>query len=391
MELILDMSVTLRWVDPRLTYYNLKVDNVLNTLTLNDLLDIWSPEVAFSNAKGISHTEVDRETKASILRFGAFTRGDFSYTEEVDIYDGEANPVTLNRKYSVKYACNFDLAMYPFDKQECHLEFTLSSAPRQYLVLQQLQGQGVRYEGAKNLIEYTIGNVEMVSNDTKESQYSVQMVNIRFRRRYGYYILTIYIPSIFFVSIAYLTTYFRLSNFQVRAIVSLTSMLVLTTLFSQTSSQLPRTSYFKLVDIWMFGAIGCIFCIIVTQTVIDFVYDPQEAAPVTKEPSNIITVGKVRVGRWHVSKPRAVVIMHTARFVFPVVITLFILSYVTFIAVQVMILWVIRATVLGCNKNEDLCINEIRDIECRLFEKYANQQSFDIILKEYREACHTTA
>lgn len=31
------------------------------------------------------------------------------------------------------------------------------------------------------------------------------------------------------------------------------------------------------------------------------------------------------------------------------------------------------------------------DIECRLFEKYANQQSFDLILKEYREACHTTA
>lgn len=45
MELILDMSVALRWVDPRLTYYNLKVDNVLNTLTLNNLLDIWSPEV----------------------------------------------------------------------------------------------------------------------------------------------------------------------------------------------------------------------------------------------------------------------------------------------------------------------------------------------------------
>ncbi|XP_069982164.1 uncharacterized protein [Penaeus vannamei] len=334
MELILDMSVALRWVDPRLTYYNLKVDNVLNTLTLNNLLDIWSPEVAFSNAKGISHTEVDRETKASILRRGASTRGDFSYTEEVDIYEGKENPVTLSRKYSVKYACNFDLAMYPFDKQECHLEFTLSSAPRQYLVLQQLKEQGVRYEGAMNLIEYTIDSVEMVSNDTAESRYSAQMVNIRFRRRYGYYILTIYIPSIFFVSIAYLTTYFRLSNFQVRAIVSLTSMLVLTTLFSQTSSQLPRTSYFKLVDIWMFGAIGCIFCIIVTQTVIDFVYDPQEASPVAKEPPQLITVGKARALRWHVGKPRAVIIMHSARMVFPVVITIFILSYVTFIALQ---------------------------------------------------------
>ncbi|XP_037776753.1 uncharacterized protein LOC119573677 [Penaeus monodon] len=111
-------------------------------------------------------------------------------------------------------------------------------------------------------------------------------------------------------------------------------MLVLTTLFSQTSSQLPRTSYFKLVDIWMFGAIGCIFSIIVTQTIIDFVYDPQEPLPVIKEPSHLVTVGKVRVGRWHIGKPKAVVIMHAARMVFPVLITIFILSYVTFIAVQ---------------------------------------------------------
>lgn len=40
----------------------------------------------------------------------------------------------------------------------------------------------------------------------------------------------------------------------------------------------------------MFGAIGCIFSIIVTQTVIDFVYDPQEPLPVIKEPSHLVTV-----------------------------------------------------------------------------------------------------
>lgn len=39
-------------------------------------------QVAFSNAKGISHTDVDRDTTASILRLGKATRGDFSNTEE---------------------------------------------------------------------------------------------------------------------------------------------------------------------------------------------------------------------------------------------------------------------------------------------------------------------
>ncbi|KAG7169077.1 Glycine receptor subunit alpha-3-like 5 [Homarus americanus] len=275
MQLTLDMLVRLQWADPRLLYHNLKVDNVLNTLTLQDLLRLWSPQVttgqlahllssqvttgqlvhlwssqvttgqlahlmssqvAFSNAKGIANSEVDKDTAASILRLGLATRGDFSYTEEVDIYEGKENPVQLRRKYSVRYVCNFDLSMYPFDKQ----------------------------------------------------------VTIGFRRRYGYYVLTTYIPSIFFVCIAYLTTYFKLSNFQVRAIVSLTSMLVLTTLFSQTSSQLPRTSYFKMIDIWMFGAIGCIFSIIVTQTVVDFIHEPNE-------PQKVVPI-KVQEGGMRVTK-----------------------------------------------------------------------------------------
>ena len=112
----------------------------------------------------------------------------------------------------------------------------------------------------------------------ESSQYQIFQIEIVFSRRFGYHLLTIYLPSLCFVSIAYLTMYFRLNNFQVRAIVSLTSLLVLTTLNNQASSQLPKTSYFKMIDIWMFGAIGVIFSIIVLQTIIDFVYEPSPSS-----------------------------------------------------------------------------------------------------------------
>ncbi|KAK7077205.1 hypothetical protein SK128_002163 [Halocaridina rubra] len=57
--------------------------------------------------------------------------------------------------------------------------------------------------------------------------------------------------------------------FQDRIMVSLTSLLVLSSLFNQSSSSLPKTSYFKLVDVWFLTSIVTIFVIIVIQTILD--------------------------------------------------------------------------------------------------------------------------
>ena len=48
--------------------------------------------------------------------------------------------------------------------------------------------------------------------------------------------------------------------------VSLTSLLVLASLLTQTSESLPKTSYFKMVDIWLFSCILTIFLIILFHT-----------------------------------------------------------------------------------------------------------------------------
>lgn len=54
---------------------------------------------------------------------------------------------------------------------------------------------------------------------------------------------------------------------------ALTSLLVLATLFTQVSSSLPKTSYFKMVDIWLLFCIIVIFFIIIFHTIIDLHVD----------------------------------------------------------------------------------------------------------------------
>lgn len=54
---------------------------------------------------------------------------------------------------------------------------------------------------------------------------------------------------------------------------ALTALLVLATLFTQVSQSLPKTSYFKVVDIWLLFCIIVIFLIILFHSIIDAYVD----------------------------------------------------------------------------------------------------------------------
>ncbi|XP_069972986.1 uncharacterized protein [Penaeus vannamei] len=294
MEIVMDFEVTLQWLDHRLVLKDLKEDVVLNSLRLSVLRQLWVPEVSFGNAKGNAHTVLDEETRGSILRLGTPDPGDLTYSREVYFFAGAENPIRLSRKYTATYHCSLNLALYPFDSQTCSFTFVLTSARKETLKLVGAEEDlGVRYEGEWQLMEYTIDSVSLLEKN--HSRCSRKEVVVRFRRRYGFAILTVYTPSTFFVCIAYLTTFFPVSNLQVRVIIALTAMLVLTTLLNQVSAQLPRNSYFKALDMWMFGAIGLIFSILILQTVVDVVHRNEEKTTITQV--RIMVVDTLRTGQ----------------------------------------------------------------------------------------------
>lgn len=56
---------------------------------------------------------------------------------------------------------------------------------------------------------------------------------------------------------------------KVRLIVSLTTLLVLYTLFNNTSDALPPTAYIKMIDVWFFSCILLLFYVIVSHVVVE--------------------------------------------------------------------------------------------------------------------------
>ena len=79
--------------------------------------------------------------------------------------------------------------------------------------------------------------------DTKARQF--------FTRRLLGTILTVYIPTLLLIIISHMTNYFKPFFFEAVVTVNLTVMLVLATMFISVSDNLPKTSYIKMVDVWL--------------------------------------------------------------------------------------------------------------------------------------------
>ena len=76
-------------------------------------------------------------------------------------------------------------------------------------------------------------------------------------------------PTWLLFLLAYSTVFINLENFNNRFMGSVTSLLVLTSLLGSINSGLPKTSYFKYIDLWFLWHITIIFLIIMHHVMVD--------------------------------------------------------------------------------------------------------------------------
>ncbi|XP_068233605.1 gamma-aminobutyric acid receptor subunit beta-like [Palaemon carinicauda] len=175
--------------------------------------------------------------------------------------------VSLVRKtfYSGSFTCNFLLFNYPFDSQTCSTLIKLDSADTSVI---NFSNASVEYSGFADLPKFTVENIII---DLGEAvSYAVMEVKFSLERRWSLLVLTIFLPSILLVGIGYITLFIQLSAFQERIIMTLTTLLVMYTMFEQVSNNLPATAYIKMVDMWFFFCIFLIFSLIIVHVVIEY-------------------------------------------------------------------------------------------------------------------------
>ena len=89
------------------------------------------------------------------------------------------------------------------------------------------------------------------------------------RRLYNNQIINTIFPTCLLWLLAYSTLFINVENFNNRVMVSVTSLLVLSSLLGSINRGLPKTSYFKYIDLWFLWYITNIFLLIMSHIIID--------------------------------------------------------------------------------------------------------------------------
>ncbi|XP_063611585.1 uncharacterized protein LOC134785226 [Penaeus indicus] len=237
------------------------------------------------------------------------------------VYSGEAAIFLQQQHYSGSFACSFDVFHYPFDVQVCKVLVQLSSVREEVVRFSQERAKVVYLEDV-NLPSYIVTRYEafVTTRGTEKTKYSVVEVEFELTRRWTVIVLSVYFPTSLLLIVGYATLFVSVSQLEivrcltvaklasvvpgmaivafcgsdmgeelwvfrqerwyraaqgqtrlgcVRLTVSVTTLLVLYTLFNNTSDSLPPTAYIKMIDVWFFACILLLFAVIVTHVYVE--------------------------------------------------------------------------------------------------------------------------
>jgi hypothetical protein len=117
LAITVDFILLMKWNDPRLVFNNLLESVDLNSLSEQNMNQLWTPSLSFSNGRQAEGTVVDSGTLSHVQRAGKRLPDDFSAAIEAQRFYGKDSPIIMEREYFVTFSCYFKLDMYPFDTQ----------------------------------------------------------------------------------------------------------------------------------------------------------------------------------------------------------------------------------------------------------------------------------
>ena len=121
----LKFDIVMEWYEHRVDYHNLKTEQTLNKLSEKELRSLWIPYIIFKNTDNNEAVELNGvKSRVFIIREGEFRRSGIDIAEEIEIFPGASNKLTMGQTYSKMFHCTYLLHYFPFDTQ-VHYSFLL--------------------------------------------------------------------------------------------------------------------------------------------------------------------------------------------------------------------------------------------------------------------------
>ena len=186
--------------------------------------------------------------------------------EEYDelMYSGAENPMEVSQRFRIEYNCEFNLKKFPFDRQKC--DFIIMLDQNNSLLLVE-DDPPIIYNGENKKGQFYIG--PMIATTTSNEKGTKFVLTIHMDRIFNDQMINTFIPIFMLWLLAYSTLFIKIENFTDRFMGTITSLLVLAAMLTSINTTLPRTSYFKYIDLWFSWYLANIFSFVIFHIVLN--------------------------------------------------------------------------------------------------------------------------
>uniref|UniRef100_A0A914C0E2 Uncharacterized protein n=1 Tax=Acrobeloides nanus TaxID=290746 RepID=A0A914C0E2_9BILA len=259
----MDILFSQIWHDPGLSFEKEEGAHCLTNLSLSHRMvdSLWLPNVCLVNSKASSiHSSPTPNIFLAIFPNGT---------------------VWMNYRIVAESPCDMDFSYFPMDKVVCTTVFESYSFNVGKVRLHwKRQGDPVDIIGDINLPDFMMTHYihEKATFNYPAGVWDQLNIKLYFRRSYGFYILQIYLPTYCMVLISWISFWLDRRSLPARVTLGVSSLMALTLQYSNVARSLPKVSYVKGIDLFMFGCVGYIFLSIVELAMVGMLEKEAEYA-----------------------------------------------------------------------------------------------------------------
>eukprot|EP00057_Strongylocentrotus_purpuratus_P007287 XP_011661761.1 PREDICTED: glycine receptor subunit alpha-4-like [Strongylocentrotus purpuratus] len=180
--------------------------------------------------------------------------------------------VFRSSRISLTSACYMDLQRFPFDRQRCSLNIMSYSLSTKHMKLV-TNDDDVETEEKLIIPSFVLKSIRTTNEDLVYStagNFSLVKVIFTFQRQMQSFLLTVYIPSILLVTVAWLSFCIDAQAAPARVSLGITTVLTITTMTSGIQESLPVVTYAKAIDVWLAACLIFVFTALIEYAVTNY-------------------------------------------------------------------------------------------------------------------------
>ncbi|KAK9956339.1 hypothetical protein ABG768_014080 [Culter alburnus] len=261
-EVDMDFTITLYlrhyWKDERLSFPS----NTNQSMTFDGRLvkKIWVPDIFFVHSKrSFIH---DTTTENVMLRVHP---------------DGK---VLYSLRVTVTAMCNMDLSHFPLDTQTCSLEIESYAYTDDDLMLYWKRGnKSLQTDEKISLSQFLIQEFHTTTKLAFYSStgwYNRLYITFTLRRHIFFFLLQTYFPATLMVMLSWVSFWIDRRAVPARVPLGITTVLTMSTIITGVNASMPRVSYIKAVDIYLWVSFVFVFLSVIEYAAVNYLSTLQE-------------------------------------------------------------------------------------------------------------------